>query len=411
MSTTTLAQDLNYNIDSESISHWTSYGRHEEAGGMISGSGCIVSIVLDDSSINDFSAIRFLIVSKPSQNFDHLVRPILYRITDCDDPSGWKRATNSSRPQTHYRTRLHRLRAASHGTTVTLAPPVFDLPIFTVVFELIDTGEMHFMHDLQLASLVPYSHLTLNQSPLRVAYDRVHRVSPGNPSLLVFLDSNICFERLPEELCDSHLPSAIPVHSIRVLPIFGRQRSFFPLHPAIIRHAVDLAIGNGPRGWRRALLAYGLVSKSWAHVLDLFFERFDGSIEFPKVDVLDVARALDRRPERGALIRTLNFANYRGRSLGDQKTVGPFYSGLDGWHAFLKILQFATSARSIYLPTSVPKIFTSPLVRGLSDLRDIRSCFLLLSALTMADIQSFIARCEDLATLTVTHWAGEGDVE
>ncbi|KAF8071522.1 hypothetical protein FPV67DRAFT_878728 [Lyophyllum atratum] len=403
MSTITLAQDRNYNSDS--TSHWISYGRHEGPRRVATNSGCMVSIVLDDSSIDHFSAIRFLIVSKQSQNLDHC-------ITDCHDLDRWKLSVGSPGALTHYRTRRHRFRAASQDTAVILASPASGLPIFTVVFELVHPNEMGLNGAVQVVAMVPCSQLALDQSPLRVAYDRVHRVSPTNPSLLVFLDSNICFEPLPYELRDYVLPSAIPVHSIRVLPIFGRQRSFFPLDPAIIRHVVDLAIGHRPRGWLKALLAYGLVSKSWEHVLDLFFERFCGDLsgEEPKVDVLDVARVLERRPERGALIHTLNFANYKGMSPGDTKTEDPFHSGSDGWRAFLKILQFATSLRTVYLPT-VPKMFMSPVVRGLSDLRDVQGCFLLQSALAMADIQSFIAKWEDLATLAVTYWAGEGDVE
>ncbi|KAF8071527.1 hypothetical protein FPV67DRAFT_879000 [Lyophyllum atratum] len=408
MATTSLVQDLNYNADS--MSHWISYGRHEGPRRMSTNSGCIVSIVLDDSSIAHFSAIRFLIVSKQSQNLDHL------RITDCHDLDRWKPSggsPGSPGPQTHYRTRLHRLCAASRDTAVILASPVSGLPIFTMVFELIDTGgDLDPSYgDLQLVALVPCSRLPLDQLPLRVIYERVHRVSPGNPSLLVFLDSNVCFESLPQELCDSHFPAAIRAHSIRVLPTSGRQGSFFPLHPAIIRHVVDFAIGGRPFGWRRALLAYGLVSKSWAHVLDLFFERFSGSNEFQKVDVCDVARALERRPERGALMHTLDFTDYNLGPPEDLKTVGPFYNGLEGWHAFLKILQYATSVRRLCL-LAIPEMFSNSFVRGLSDLRKVQRCFSgSCISLTMADIQTFIAEWEDLTSLSVTYWAGQGDTE
>jgi len=141
-----------------------------------------------------------------------------------------------------------------------------------------------------------------------------------------------------------------------------------------------------------------------------FFGRFDGTYEVHRVEVLRVARSLEMRPERGALIHTLDCRDYKPKASGSPDGASTFYSGLDGWHGFLKIMQHATSCGSVHLQ-AVPGSLTTQLMYHLSNLLDVRSCSLHHNedSLTMTDIQMFIAKWANLDKLEVFQWANEHD--
>lgn len=179
--------------------YWLSYTRHECPGGVgpFPSTSCMVSVVLDDHARYDFSAIRLLILYNQSDRLHDIVRfillPVWLRLTfvlqsikDCRDTR--RHFFPTSGPETSYRTRLSLCRAESQSSALVLAAPAPDLPICTVVLELIDTNKDGDDSGIHIVTLIPRSQSSLNMniSVLRVAYDRVHRIDPVNPSLLFF---------------------------------------------------------------------------------------------------------------------------------------------------------------------------------------------------------------------------------
>ncbi|KAF5383627.1 hypothetical protein D9615_003558 [Tricholomella constricta] len=371
--------------------HWLSYSTYHvprKLSRVVAYSNRLLfSVVLDDHARFHFSAIRLLLVYKPSARIgEHNLNIV-------------KILNRSARRSTcHYGTLLdHPVDVAKQNHNVSTAPTLSS-HICTIVFELVDTGR-------QCISLVverPSS--PCSDTPFRVVYDHVHPCSPTNASILVSLHCSIPIDRA------FFLPS-FSVHTVRILPITNRQRCYIPLPPHVIRCIGKFVVEGRPVGWRTTLLSQGLVCKSWSHVLDLFFECFNGVRMQDKPHASVVARSLETRPERAALMRSFNPGHFKLLSSNSDQ------SAMEIWQAFLEILGHAVSITEISMwrldihPSLVPQFLGL-----LGKLRQVE--VFRVSAekkrqhhLSMADMQVLFANWNHLHTLEVHDWAAVGLLE
>ncbi|KAF8074935.1 hypothetical protein FPV67DRAFT_1665695 [Lyophyllum atratum] len=378
--------------------YWFSYNTYlvsAEVGGSPS---CIISFVLEDEASFHFSGIRLLIVHKPSERLSTL------RIEDWVTPTTRFRTPRGS--QTTHREALIRRCDAAQSSKRLLTGAA--RPVCTFVFELIDRSDERYNR----CTLVPHSKFEAEQlREVRIAYDFAYPCNSTHRSIVITLNTSQPFHRTPLSaygMIDLNtLLAPIHAHSVRIVPFPRRQQQFPSLPSWLLCSIVKLALGGKPKGWRKALLSFGLVCKSWALVLDLAVAGFDEIDDEDKPGVVAVARALELRPERAAAIRIFSPWVHEG-------FIDPSgEASLDKWHAVLTILTHATSVETVDF-SSIHASIARDLVRLLQKLRKVRVCkfkfrngttrFSRGHALSMDEVQTCIADWEQLESLGLMSW-------
>ncbi|KAG6856218.1 hypothetical protein H0H87_006369 [Tephrocybe sp. NHM501043] len=192
-----------------------------------------------------------------------------------------------------------------------------------------------------------------------------------------------------------------PIHSrsVRVIPVFRKGSPLPGLPRDVLRYIIKLAL-NKSFGWRRKLLPYGLVCKSWEHVLNLAFGGFEeirNDYDYPII--IHVARLLNMRPERAAAIHVFKPQIF-------EFDFEPFGVLSEKWEAILSILAHGTSVKTLHLPFIHP-LSVQRYLAVLKDLRQVRTCIMKFpgaahvedSNLTMRDVLTAIAGWKQLETL------------
>ncbi|KAG6917050.1 hypothetical protein DXG01_004102 [Tephrocybe rancida] len=235
-------------------------------------------------------------------------------------------------------------------------------------------------------------------SHLRVVYDHIQGCSPSTPSLVLTIESSEFFYPYPRNNYETRCISGIPTHDVRVVPV-TRIRRHPLLSPETVAHIVGMAVAGKLSGWQRELLSYGMVCKAWAHVLRIFFKSLHVRPNDDRPDAFHVAHSLNYHPHRARLIYSFSASDYR--PYAPQKRV-------QAWLHFMAILQQATAIKELTL-VSVPRPVSSALVLALSQLRDVRRCYMPKNdkeshAYDISAIQTFIAKWCDLCVLEIGGW-------
>ncbi|RDB23679.1 hypothetical protein Hypma_009156 [Hypsizygus marmoreus] len=403
-------------MDPQNSTHWFSYSKYEGPGQTSIGNGCMISVVLDGAARHHFSGIRLIVVYKESEFLDNV------KLTDCLQTNQFG-VLQSGESDPTYRDLLNRRSASLHCSKSLLqaaSTSSLNLPLCTVVFELVDTSnDLTYAVALNLRrNLTSTPSTDTTATPFRIAYDRVHPCTgafSSEPSLLAFLECTHSFHgiRRPthQYSCCMRMASGIPAYSVRVLPV-STERAPCPVLPAhVIRTIVADVVGVKGHGWRKSLLAYGLVCKAWVHVLDLFFgglpARYDGDM----ADATKVARSLERRPERAVLMRSFSPWDYY-MTEGEEEYKEMCVS-------LMTILRLGTGVRDVKL-SLIHESVARELVQRLGELREVRTCVVYPTydesrdarkGLSMRDIQTFIARWVNLRKLELHEWVNEGPAD
>ncbi|GLB41847.1 hypothetical protein LshimejAT787_1004470 [Lyophyllum shimeji] len=383
-------------------SHWFSYNTYVGPGLAQLGNACMISVVLEEEASHHFSGIRLLVVHQPSEHFNTL------SLEECHDPVtfGLQVGTWAS----HRQVLMRRSEAARCSKGVSMDPR----PVCTLIFELVDASDDRYRYH----TLVPRSPSEANNlHHARVAFDLAYPYNSSHLFILLAIKSFHSFHRIPEvagflgataDARRSH--SGIDVHSMRVLPVTRRQQGkYAALPPGVLCHVVKLVLGGKPKGWRTALLSFGLVCKSWVHVLDLALGGFDEVEDEDRPGVLALARVLRLRPERGAAIRVFNPWTY-------EHYIDPSGEASIGkWQAILDIMRCAASVESVKF-SSIHSSIVADFIRLLKELRSVRSCTMNYRSgmkrtpmarghvFSMHGVQTFIADWEHLETLELLNW-------
>ncbi|KAG6908955.1 hypothetical protein DXG01_002561 [Tephrocybe rancida] len=377
--------------------HWLSVNTYEGPQATPGGNGCFISVVLEDNARLLFSGVRILIVYSTEGAFENL------DIVECFDYTRFGIPSAASRPS--YREVLRRRSSATHLAhgLATNSPQ----SVCTVIFELTDTGNSRY----NIYELIPSSLSKLEQRrDLRAAFDHVYPCGPAHPPVHVLLNTSHSFRPIAALAMNSYDPtndrSCICSHSVRVVPMSRRSSSIPVLHPEVLRRIVKLALADKWKGWRRKLLSYGLVCKSWMHVLDLALGGFEEIVEYDHPGVIPVARLLDTRPERAAAIRIFD------PSIFEYNIQPTGLRGDEKWEAILRILYHATLVETVRL-TYVNPAFAQRLSPLLERLRHVRVClmnfpnpsnkFFRGSQLSMPEVQAAIAGWDHLETLELSN--------
>ncbi|KAG6812737.1 hypothetical protein H0H92_000954 [Tricholoma furcatifolium] len=218
---------------------------------------------------------------------------------------------------------------------------------------------------------VPISQYEVERrTDLLVAFDHVYSFDwSGNPVHVLLHTSESLRPINPFDDTPMPCPSHIFSNMVRVLPVFHRQ-SQIPLLPLEVMYSiVKFALGGKNTGWRRRLLVYGLVCKSWARALDLALGGFEDAVEYDYPGVISVARAVEARPERAAAIKTFDPSLFEFNI----QPSGP--SATEKWEAILTILSHAKSAQVVRL-TYINPVYRERFLQLLQSLREVRKCIM-----------------------------------
>lgn len=283
------------------------------------------------------------------------------------------------------------------------------LPICTIIFELIDTSTdvISFADLVQLPGSIP-------NDTFRIAYNRTYPSTEISHSVRLFLGTDISFRGIiksppPGRICHRH--PHLYSYDVRVLPICGKRPPFAKLSPNIILRIARYAVGHhGPSRWRSALLSLGLVSKSWSHVLDIFFRLHDSNCDKPTA--MGVARSLELRPERGKLIQHFNTWNYHTDITEDNE------KALQRCIALSMIARMAPSITLVCIPDMIHISAFQEFMFGLSELRQVEIFIMHGSSLEkqqafaeditryigIDDVQTCIAKWSNLRKVNIGYW-------
>ncbi|KAG5647503.1 hypothetical protein DXG03_009440 [Asterophora parasitica] len=364
--------------------------------GKTSGNSFLISVVLEEAAASHFEGIRVVIIYESSDELDSL------NITECRDPRMFGLSMDN---QASYRGNLM---SRSLATRRNKGSPSGVL--CTVVLEVVDLSDERTNN----FTLSPRSLSELHRPrDFRVAYDSTYYCRSSSPSLLLLLNTSHPLCKIPVlanfslDLAE-HQMLGVFVHSVRVSPV-TRTRRLPDLPPPILLEITRLAIGTKGPGWRKTLLSYGLVCKSWTCVLDLSIGGFDREADGDKPGVIPIARAIGRRPERATCIRTFSPTTYE--TLIDSHRP----ETLPKWRAILTILTHAIAVETLRFGP----VHTSIVSSFLEVLHQLRSVRLLKLGfpelrrnnkfnrghiLTMSDVQRAISKWEQLETLEISYW-------
>ncbi|KAF5374453.1 hypothetical protein D9615_009126 [Tricholomella constricta] len=384
--------------------HWSSYSFHGGPGrSRAVCTGCIISVVLDAGARDRFGAIRLLIVKKETVKLRSVT------LKDCPDYQRHNCTSPSTRvlgnliptvafPPNHprFRTILSNFRNGRQHNQDLLQSYTPRRPICTVLLELVDASHGE-SPESEVVTILPYQ---TGPEPfttpwLQVIYEYIHACDPTNPSFLVLLDCNTPFDTRHLGLPSAH---GIPLHSIGIMSTATRP-CYNPLPHKLICRIVKLALMHKHSRWRSELLAYGLVCKSWMHVLDLFFEHIGGVYDLDKPYIHRVARSLQIKPKHATVMKTFYSSDFRPHE--SNRTIAD-------WHDLLTILGLATSVTAVWLQP-FPQGVAGLIVQTLSTLRQVRSLALKSGGsgaifLSITEIQVAIAQWQDLKVLRLQEW-------
>ena len=291
-----------------------------------------------------------------------------------------------------------------------------DLPICTVLFEIVDLGGVS--EEPRVALVLRHQMPVWPQWSLdryRVVYDRKFPCSDASHSVTTFLESNhsVNYQAALDYAHDRPIFSPrtyrVPAHSIRILPIHHYRPPFPGLPLEILRQIISEAIltpGNDD-DWRSDLLSYGMVCKSWAHVLNLFYAFY--SVKPNPPTAVSVAKWLQRKPENAKLIRKFNPRHFLDfADIGSSDVEYTRYC-----QALLDILELSTQIRQIEI-IAIEESLLQRQIRALHQLREIRTCQITgddpnfydlegskRRCVTIDDVQSFIVRWPNLSDLDI----------
>ncbi|KAF5386613.1 hypothetical protein D9615_001544 [Tricholomella constricta] len=238
-----------------------------------------IAVVLDPGAREDFSGIRVIIVATDDTGV--IVKDRL-DIDECRDK--------------RYRTLLTILRPSRDS--------VDDGKICTVALEV--EVNPHVI-DRANATLRPFRqrfNSYVHRQP-RIIYDHVQMSTA--PLFLSLKCSHPILRN--DDFKGMDFGQSTQTLTARILPISSRSTSLSSLPFTLLSRVVLHAIFDNKERWRRSLLSFGLVCKSWAPLLDLFFSHFcnhvrpfDKGYEYlPRIEA--VARSLEMVPRRAALIK------------------------------------------------------------------------------------------------------------
>ncbi|KAG6919789.1 hypothetical protein DXG01_000289 [Tephrocybe rancida] len=196
-------------------------------------------------------------------------------------------------------------------------------------------------------------------------------------------------------------------HMIHILPIIDNRAPRAPISLDILREIAWHAFSQRPRKWRQGLLAFGMVSKAWLPLLDLFFGDvrvpFTRKEDHDTADMLSVANSLSRNPTRGVLIQKYTPSAYHP---GDHEAVEYF-------QAQITILRSATAVKDVSFGYTHKQLLEE-LLGALSMLREVRTLQLSTESdqhphhdayrLSIAEAQAFIRKWAHLEKLAISDW-------
>ena len=303
-----------------------------------------------------------------------------------------------------------------------------DLPICTVLFELVDLVRYPKIRRQEIA-LVLRPQMAWSDD-LRVAYDRTYPCTERSHSVTTFLESNchfvfhVVWDYARDAPASFTHVYGVPAHSIRILPIHDHRPPFAGFPRELLRQIVSEAIRTGSENrWCSALLSYGTVCKSWAHVLDLFYATYCGLI-IGMPTAVSVAKSLQYKPGNAKLIKRFSHSDYRETYL-DNHDVQPMEDDEyeQACQSLLDILELVTHIREITIIATAESLLQRQIC-ALHKLREITTCVIKgdrhsfrpekpkRGSVTMNDVQSFIVHWPNLSDLNVTFCdAGEDKTE
>lgn len=418
---------------------WMSYGsNHDPEWHHLFGHGCMISVSLDSGAHEIFAGIRLLVVCKASlsnqpglENLVRLVGLCVYNqfadpsqsLKDCVQPTEEYSIVSSGHPQT-YRQSLSRYAydaERSRQLSQTLHNPDAR-PLCTVAFEIVQISDYMIIDNTIRIALLPLKLAPSEQQ--RIIYERVYPCTPTRHCFMAILNSSQPFgfrgpNLLPPRAPDYFLPSgsrAILVeHSIRIMPISVPRSLFRPLPCRVLRHIVQYAFERKKQGWRKDLLAIGLVCKGWSHVLGLFFQGLPSAVFTEHYsdppNAIAVSRSLEMRPDRAELIQHFNPRAFISSNAEDEEV----------WkrsEALVAILQQATSLKEVHL-CDIHTSHVSAARDALSQLHEMKKFYADRSMLlyrnvggfTMLDLQRAISNSKDLRIFRAASWHRGDDTE
>ena len=297
-----------------------------------------------------------------------------------------------------------------------------DLPICTVIFEIVDLWTVWEkpMHEMVLV----LRHRVPVEAPdrLRVVYDRRYPCSDTSYSVTTFLQSNHSFDYQAVWDYARDQPTSltstirVPAHSIRILPIHDSRPPFPGLPPELLRQIISEAIltTGSDVDWRSDLLSYGMVCKSWVHVLNLFYAFYCRKHDPPTA--VSVAKWLQCKPQNAKLIRRFNPSDYRDTnpdiSEAEDMEEDEYIQSCE---ALLDILELSTQIREIEI-TAIAESLLQRQIHALHQLREVRTCKITGDdpsryypempkrlCVTLDDVHSFIVHWPNLLYLDIDY--------
>ncbi|KAG6812074.1 hypothetical protein H0H92_004540 [Tricholoma furcatifolium] len=277
--------------------HWTSYYTDEGPSSLSEdGRTLMISVVLDAGAEKDYDGIRVIIVNREEDMF----------VNDKMDLFRPSHAIGSN-----YRKSLTSYYSLQKPPTSHEAHVAKTEKLCTVIFELVSLTT----YLGQFASLLPvgYSTEVSSQRSARVILDHIeHRVS----STLFFVYCNYSMQPNFSPGGTVMKPTRLRAHYIRVIPV-AKSRPPWPtwnLPQTLLSYIMTIAFSEKPKGWRKGLLACSLVCKSWAYLVELFFNDFHGiaasCADHNPPSISSVARSLEMNLSRGVLIKSYSPNQY-----------------------------------------------------------------------------------------------------
>ncbi|KAG6849538.1 hypothetical protein H0H93_007626 [Arthromyces matolae] len=238
-------------------SHWTSYSPHEGPSYLPEdGRTLMISTVLDAGAQRDFEGVRVIIVRREGEGAEMACK---------------------------------------------------ERKICTVIFELAPS----LIYWGQFARLILLGD-TIPRHPLRILYDRVDYAT----SSTLFLHCSHSSQPEFSPGGDIRKPTRVRAHSVRVLPTTNSRppSSTFNLPMTLLSRIIVICYSEKQKGWRRGLLACSLVCKSWAYLVEFFYDDFRGNIksglDHDPPNITTVARSISQNNTRGCLMKTYSPTKY-----------------------------------------------------------------------------------------------------